>query len=94
MGQLCSLVRGAAFPRPHEASLDGDGAPEVPPHLRDLCLDVTWIRSWYLLTDSLSLASLPPSAFRCGLQFLGNVASRNADSQAVVWTHAFPELFL
>ncbi|XP_049627571.1 ataxin-10 [Suncus etruscus] len=34
------------------------------------------------------------TAFRCGLQFLGNVASRNADSQAVVWTHAFPELFL
>ncbi|XP_004695503.1 PREDICTED: ataxin-10 [Condylura cristata] len=34
------------------------------------------------------------TAFRCGLQFLGNVASRNEESQAVVWTHAFPELFL
>ncbi|XP_037369281.1 ataxin-10 isoform X3 [Talpa occidentalis] len=34
------------------------------------------------------------TAFRCGLQFLGNAASRNAESQAVVWMHAFPELFL
>ncbi|XP_055962984.1 ataxin-10 [Sorex fumeus] len=34
------------------------------------------------------------TAFRCGLQFLGNVASRNTESQAVVWMHAFPELFL
>ncbi|XP_060044748.1 ataxin-10 isoform X1 [Erinaceus europaeus] len=34
------------------------------------------------------------TAFRCGLQFLGNVASRNEDSQSVVWMHAFPELFL
>ncbi|XP_074182662.1 ataxin-10 isoform X2 [Rhinolophus sinicus] len=34
------------------------------------------------------------TAFRCGLQFLGNIASRNEDSQSVVWLHAFPELFL
>ncbi|XP_026926259.1 ataxin-10 isoform X3 [Acinonyx jubatus] len=34
------------------------------------------------------------TAFRCGLQFLGNIASRNEDSQSVVWVHAFPELFL
>ncbi|XP_053775679.1 ataxin-10 [Desmodus rotundus] len=34
------------------------------------------------------------TAFRCGLQFLGNIASRNEDSQALVWVHAFPELFL
>ncbi|XP_002723694.3 ataxin-10 isoform X1 [Oryctolagus cuniculus] len=34
------------------------------------------------------------TAFRCGLQFLGNIASRNEDSQAVVWMHAFPELFI
>ncbi|XP_062058682.1 ataxin-10 [Lepus europaeus] len=34
------------------------------------------------------------TAFRCGLQFLGNVASRNEDSQAAVWMHAFPELFI
>uniref|UniRef100_A0A287CSZ9 Ataxin-10 n=1 Tax=Ictidomys tridecemlineatus TaxID=43179 RepID=A0A287CSZ9_ICTTR len=34
------------------------------------------------------------TAFRCGLQFLGNVASRNEDSQAIVWVHAFPELFM
>ncbi|KAM7317461.1 hypothetical protein ACRRTK_023763 [Alexandromys fortis] len=34
------------------------------------------------------------TAFRCGLQFLGNIASRNEDSQAIVWVHAFPELFM
>ncbi|XP_064139447.1 ataxin-10 isoform X2 [Loxodonta africana] len=34
------------------------------------------------------------TAFRCGLQFLGNVASRNEESQSIVWAHAFPELFL
>ncbi|XP_027622560.1 ataxin-10 isoform X2 [Tupaia chinensis] len=34
------------------------------------------------------------TAFRCGLQFLGNIASRNEDSQSIVWAHAFPELFL
>ncbi|XP_037703545.1 ataxin-10 [Choloepus didactylus] len=34
------------------------------------------------------------TAFRCGLQFLGNIASRNEESQSVVWVHAFPELFL
>uniref|UniRef100_G1SSN5 Ataxin-10 n=1 Tax=Oryctolagus cuniculus TaxID=9986 RepID=G1SSN5_RABIT len=34
------------------------------------------------------------TAFRCGLQFLGNIASRNEDSQAAVWMHAFPELFI
>lgn len=34
------------------------------------------------------------TAFRCGLQFLGNIASRNEDSQSIVWVHAFPELFV
>ncbi|XP_021566639.1 ataxin-10 [Carlito syrichta] len=34
------------------------------------------------------------TAFRCGLQFLGNIASRNEDSQFIVWMYAFPELFL
>ncbi|XP_015991191.1 ataxin-10 isoform X1 [Rousettus aegyptiacus] len=34
------------------------------------------------------------TAFRCGLQFLGNIASRNEASQSAVWLHAFPELFL
>ncbi|XP_055483022.1 ataxin-10 [Psammomys obesus] len=34
------------------------------------------------------------TAFRCGLQFLGNIASRNEESQSIVWAHAFPELFM
>ncbi|KAM4678026.1 ataxin-10 [Discoglossus pictus] len=33
-------------------------------------------------------------AFRCGLQFLGNVAAGNRDSQNSIWKCAFPELFL
>ncbi|XP_042523294.1 ataxin-10 isoform X2 [Dipodomys spectabilis] len=34
------------------------------------------------------------TAFRCGLQFLGNIASRNEESQCIVWERAFPELFM
>ncbi|KAE8613127.1 hypothetical protein XENTR_v10007582 [Xenopus tropicalis] len=33
-------------------------------------------------------------AFRCGLQFLGNTAAGNRDSQNAVWACAFPDLFL
>ncbi|KAM5172471.1 ataxin-10 [Mantella aurantiaca] len=33
-------------------------------------------------------------AFRCGLQFLGNVAGGNQGSQNRIWNHAFPHLFL
>ncbi|KAM4748690.1 ataxin-10 [Rhinophrynus dorsalis] len=33
-------------------------------------------------------------AFRCGLQFLGNVSAGNRDSQNNIWTCAFPDLFL
>ncbi|XP_072452707.1 ataxin-10 [Notamacropus eugenii] len=33
-------------------------------------------------------------AFRCGLQFLGNLAAGNATSQQAVWRDTFPELFL
>ncbi|KAJ1165654.1 hypothetical protein NDU88_006071 [Pleurodeles waltl] len=34
------------------------------------------------------------TAIRCGLQFLGNIASGNGDSQNSIWKCAFPELFL
>ncbi|XP_043943171.1 ataxin-10 [Protopterus annectens] len=33
-------------------------------------------------------------ALRCGLQFLGNAASGNRESQDCIWKHAFPSLFL
>ncbi|XP_064417852.1 ataxin-10 isoform X2 [Latimeria chalumnae] len=33
-------------------------------------------------------------AFRCGLQFLGNLAAGNRDSQDRIWKLAFPDLFL
>uniref|UniRef100_A0A8C5PIE3 Ataxin-10 n=1 Tax=Leptobrachium leishanense TaxID=445787 RepID=A0A8C5PIE3_9ANUR len=41
-----------------------------------------------------SFLSPPPPALRCGLQFLGNAAAGNPDSQNSIWTRAFPELFL
>ncbi|XP_069484289.1 ataxin-10 isoform X2 [Ambystoma mexicanum] len=34
------------------------------------------------------------AAVRCGLQFLGNIASGNGDSQNSIWKCAFPDLFL
>nr|XP_060634110.1 ataxin-10 [Anolis sagrei ordinatus] len=34
------------------------------------------------------------TAFRCGLQFLGNVATGNSESQNTIWKLAFPSLFL
>ncbi|XP_021248815.1 ataxin-10 isoform X2 [Numida meleagris] len=33
-------------------------------------------------------------AFRCSLQFLGNIAAGNGDSQNSIWKCAFPDLFL
>ncbi|OCT88032.1 hypothetical protein XELAEV_18016662mg [Xenopus laevis] len=32
-------------------------------------------------------------AFRCGLQFLGNAAAGNRDSQNAIWACAFPDIF-
>uniref|UniRef100_A0A8D0KQ65 Ataxin 10 n=1 Tax=Strix occidentalis caurina TaxID=311401 RepID=A0A8D0KQ65_STROC len=34
------------------------------------------------------------SALRCSLQFLGNIAAGNGDSQNSIWKCAFPDLFL
>ncbi|XP_074083389.1 ataxin-10 isoform X2 [Macrotis lagotis] len=34
------------------------------------------------------------TAFRCGLQFLGNIAAGNEASQKVIWKDTFPDLFL
>ncbi|XP_067161194.1 ataxin-10 isoform X4 [Apteryx mantelli] len=34
------------------------------------------------------------TAFRCSLQFLGNIAAGNGDSQNSIWKCAFPDLFL
>ncbi|XP_042191556.1 ataxin-10 isoform X2 [Callorhinchus milii] len=34
------------------------------------------------------------AAFRCGLQFLGNLATGNEESQGVIWKNAFPDMFL
>ncbi|XP_067907371.1 ataxin-10 isoform X3 [Heterodontus francisci] len=34
------------------------------------------------------------AAFRCGLQFLGNLVAGNEESKHIVWKNAFPDLFL
>ncbi|XP_068129180.1 ataxin-10 [Hyperolius riggenbachi] len=62
------------------------------------------IRKAGLIEESVSLMTVFSSigdpaepclaAFRCGLQFLGNVAGGNQDSQNSIWNVAFPQLFL
>ncbi|CAH2278300.1 ataxin-10 isoform X1 [Pelobates cultripes] len=76
--------------------------------LRNSCVRCTQnqnaIRNVGLLFESVSLiksftASNPITepglvALRCGLQFLGNAAAGNPDSQNSIWKCAFPDLFL
>ncbi|XP_063784957.1 ataxin-10 isoform X2 [Pseudophryne corroboree] len=76
--------------------------------LRNACVQCTQnqdaIRNVGLIEESVSLLQVYSSsdtsqesclaAFRCGLQFLGNVAGGNQDSQNSIWKQAFPHLFL
>uniref|UniRef100_A0A8C5UA59 Ataxin-10 n=1 Tax=Malurus cyaneus samueli TaxID=2593467 RepID=A0A8C5UA59_9PASS len=52
----------------------------------------------YMLDESVSLdlilSEVCQTALRCSLQFLGNVAAGNGDSQNSIWKCAFPDLFL
>ncbi|XP_040201723.1 ataxin-10 isoform X1 [Rana temporaria] len=76
--------------------------------LRNSCVQCTrnqnTIRNVGLIEETVSLIKVLSSssncsesflvAFRCGLQFLGNVAGGNQGSQNRIWNHAFPQLFL
>ncbi|XP_075066445.1 ataxin-10 [Mixophyes fleayi] len=76
--------------------------------LRNTCVQCprnqNTIRNMGLIEESVSLIKVFSTsdtlqesclmAFRCGLQFLGNVAGGNQDSQNSIWKHAFPHLFL
>ncbi|XP_018419578.1 PREDICTED: ataxin-10 [Nanorana parkeri] len=76
--------------------------------LRNACVQCArnqnTIRDVGLIEETLSLIKMFSSssncsesclvAFRCGLQFLGNVAGGNQGSQNRIWNHAFPQLFL
>ncbi|KAK9399279.1 ataxin-10 [Crotalus adamanteus] len=47
------------------------------------------------IKDASARLRLPSAvAFRCSLQFLGNIATGNRDSQNSIWKVAFPSLFL
>uniref|UniRef100_A0A6I8PPR3 Ataxin-10 n=1 Tax=Ornithorhynchus anatinus TaxID=9258 RepID=A0A6I8PPR3_ORNAN len=46
-----------------------------------------------LLLRSRAEGESPSSAVRCGLQFLGNIATGNSDAQDDIWKRGFPEMF-
>ncbi|XP_072199386.1 ataxin-10 isoform X2 [Excalfactoria chinensis] len=62
--------------------------------LRNLGLITTSVHLIKLL-DGMQVKEEPVLiAFRCSLQFLGNIAAGNGDSQNSIWKCAFPDLFL
>nr|XP_047902840.1 ataxin-10 isoform X2 [Anser cygnoides] len=62
--------------------------------MRNLGLITTSVRLIKLL-DGIQIKEEPLlTAFRCSLQFLGNIAAGNGDSQNSIWKCAFPDLFL
>ncbi|NXP74527.1 ATX10 protein, partial [Ramphastos sulfuratus] len=62
--------------------------------LRNLGLISTSVRLIELLHEIKIKEELLLTALRCSLQFLGNVAAGNRDSQNSIWKCAFPDLFL
>lgn len=62
--------------------------------MRNLGLITTSVRLIKLL-DGIQIKEEPLlTALRCSLQFLGNIAAGNGDSQNSIWKCAFPDLFL
>uniref|UniRef100_A0A8C3C1N3 Ataxin-10 n=1 Tax=Cairina moschata TaxID=8855 RepID=A0A8C3C1N3_CAIMO len=62
--------------------------------MRNLGLITTSVHLIKLL-DGIEIKGEPLlTAFRCSLQFLGNIAAGNGDSQNSIWKCAFPDLFL
>ncbi|XP_035165383.1 ataxin-10 isoform X2 [Oxyura jamaicensis] len=62
--------------------------------MRNLGLITTSVRFIKLLDGIQIKEELLLTAFRCSLQFLGNIATGNRDSQNSIWKCAFPDLFL
>ncbi|XP_068021102.1 ataxin-10 isoform X2 [Melanerpes formicivorus] len=62
--------------------------------LRNLGLISTSVHLIRLLHGIKIKEELLLTALRCSLQFLGNVAAGNGDSQKSIWKCAFPDLFL
>uniref|UniRef100_A0A493STM6 Ataxin-10 n=2 Tax=Anas platyrhynchos TaxID=8839 RepID=A0A493STM6_ANAPP len=62
--------------------------------MRNLGLITTSVHLIKLL-DGIEIKGEPLlTAFHCSLQFLGNIAAGNGDSQNSIWKCAFPDLFL
>ncbi|XP_010150010.1 PREDICTED: ataxin-10, partial [Eurypyga helias] len=62
--------------------------------MRNLGLIATSVHLIKLLHGIQIKEELLLTALRCSLQFLGNVAAGNGDSQNSIWKCAFPDLFL
>ncbi|KFV08030.1 Ataxin-10, partial [Pterocles gutturalis] len=62
--------------------------------MRNLGLISTSVHLIKLLHGIQNKEELLLTALRCSLQFLGNIAAGNGDSQNSIWKCAFPDLFL
>ncbi|XP_056653596.1 ataxin-10 isoform X1 [Monodelphis domestica] len=63
--------------------------------IRDLDLIGTSMKLMYLFQKlNVIKQESKLTAFRCGLQFLGNAVAGNEASQRILWKDAFPDLFL
>ncbi|XP_068808257.1 ataxin-10 isoform X3 [Struthio camelus] len=62
--------------------------------MRNLGLIATSVRLIKVLHGAQMKQESLLTAFRCSLQFLGNIAAGNGDSQNSIWKCAFPDLFL
>ncbi|XP_026723750.1 ataxin-10 [Athene cunicularia] len=62
--------------------------------MRNLGLISTSVHLIKLLDGMKTKEELLLTALRCSLQFLGNIAAGNGDSQNSIWKCAFPDLFL
>ncbi|XP_074681727.1 ataxin-10 isoform X1 [Strix aluco] len=62
--------------------------------MRNLGLISTSVHLIKLLDGIQTKEELLLTALRCSLQFLGNIAAGNGDSQNSIWKCAFPDLFL
>ncbi|XP_069619410.1 ataxin-10 [Ranitomeya imitator] len=70
---------------------------QCPPNqdaIRNVGLIDTATTLLQIFSTSGSSHESPLVAFRCGLQFLGNVAGGNRASQNSIWERAFPQVFL
>lgn len=59
-----------------------------------LCLTYQLIVFWICMILVNFILNISLLALRCSLQYLGNMAAGNRDSQDRIWNLAFPSVFL